>query len=140
MLTYSHLTARAGRGSFAVSGALGALAAVLKVGRREDLLPHSAGLLAVIAECNLANSPNTLTRKLAVKLIQVCALCVQSFCGIDCLPSILLPPAHRHDLPRTSAGTLAVPARPALSGLERGWLLCVFCGAQAFHHFHRRRH
>ena len=51
-------------------GALMALAAIWKHGKRSDLLEHTQHMLEVITKMELKNNPNVLLRKLSLKVIQ----------------------------------------------------------------------
>ena len=53
-----------------VTGALVALCAVVKHGKREDLLEHAPNVLAKLLEADLKEDTNTNTRKLSLKLVQ----------------------------------------------------------------------
>jgi len=53
-----------------ITGGLMALASVVKHSKREDMLPHASVILERILKCNLKENPNTLIRKLALKLVQ----------------------------------------------------------------------
>lgn len=58
------------RGMVALTGLLSSLAAIFKLGKRQDLLPFAAPLLEQLDVCGFAECPNTLLRKLAAKLVQ----------------------------------------------------------------------
>jgi len=51
-------------------GALKALAAIFKQGKRDDLLPHASVLLKSIVALDFKSSPNVLLRKMSLKVIQ----------------------------------------------------------------------
>ena len=57
------------RGMVALTGVLAALAAVFKLGKRQDLLEHAPPLLEKLDACGFAKCPNTLLRKLSAKLV-----------------------------------------------------------------------
>ena len=55
---------------FTHCGSLAAIAAILKHGKREDLLPHAPSLLKWILASKYRENPNTLVRKYGIKVIQ----------------------------------------------------------------------
>ncbi|GLG98265.1 Tubulin-specific chaperone D [Gryllus bimaculatus] len=57
-------------GPYAQSGVLASVAAILKHGKREDLLPHAPNLLSWIMGCKYRENQNSLIRKYGVKVMQ----------------------------------------------------------------------
>ena len=64
------------QGMTVLTGVLTTLSSLFKHGKREEMVEYAPTILTHLAKCDLANSTNTLLRKLNIKLAQVRQLSV----------------------------------------------------------------